>query len=181
MKSLIIKEFLPVKGSPMNEDQAQRYGQELSALEEQNKILTPKFVVNAARSKKSPLHDWFTWDNAIAAEKQRNREAGHMIRSIAVKVIKPAGGEDEIRFLHNVTVTEPDSDIKGMRGYISAVRVFADEDQAAQLCSDALRNLRAYARKYGQYSDLAPRLGEAFEYVQRAIDTLIDSEMLEVV
>jgi hypothetical protein len=180
MKEMVIKQFFPVKGSHMTQEQAERYGPELAALEEENKILTPQFVVNAARKKKSPLNDWFTWDDSIAAEKHRQQEARYMMNFINVKVVKPDGAEDEIRYLHNVRITEPDSDIEGMRGYVSAPRVFSNEDHAKQVCDNALRSLRAFARKYGQYSDLSPRLGQAFEYVQGAIDTLIDTEVLEV-
>lgn len=48
--------------------------------------LTPKIIIDDARSPDSPLHSEFTWDNEIAGEKHRLTEARELIRSVKLKV-----------------------------------------------------------------------------------------------
>lgn len=43
--------------------------------------LTAEFVVQAARSKKSPLHSFFTWDDTLAAEEYRKEQARRLIQA----------------------------------------------------------------------------------------------------
>jgi hypothetical protein len=53
---------------------------------EDNGILTPKSVVDDARKTKSPLHELFQWNDALAAEEHRLDQARAIIRSVEVIV-----------------------------------------------------------------------------------------------
>lgn len=53
----------------------------------------PEAVVEASRPVSAPLHPYFEWDDAKAAEKYRKDQAGHLIRCIAVEVSRGAGQE----------------------------------------------------------------------------------------
>jgi hypothetical protein len=55
--------------------------------------LTPEAVVNAARPKRAPLHNCFTWDDVKAGELYRQTEAARLIRS--VRVIQRASKDAE--------------------------------------------------------------------------------------
>ena len=59
--------------------------QALEALEEGGMLL-PANVVDAARSPRSPLHRYFSWDDGVAADKWREEQARQLIRSVTIKV-----------------------------------------------------------------------------------------------
>jgi hypothetical protein len=50
-------------------------------------LLTPQNVITHARSKASPLHGCFTWDDSAAADMQRLHEAREVIRSVRITVV----------------------------------------------------------------------------------------------
>ena len=47
--------------------------------------LKPQDVVESARSKSSPIHSCFEWNNSVAAEKYRLAQASYLIRSVSVR------------------------------------------------------------------------------------------------
>ena len=58
-------------------------------------ILRPEIVVEAARAKTSPLHSSFEWDNTRAAEAHRLWQARQLIVSVTIKYTTfPVGIED---------------------------------------------------------------------------------------
>ena len=63
---------------------AKTVGKALTKIKAKLGYLDPKEVVEEARSKISPLHRFFTWDNSIAAGKFRLQEADKLIRSVCV-------------------------------------------------------------------------------------------------
>lgn len=52
---------------------------ELDRLYKKDGVVTPAGVLDAARTKTSPLHDFFEWDDSKAAEKYRLSQAMEMI------------------------------------------------------------------------------------------------------
>ena len=65
--------------------------------------LTAEIVLNAAQSKRSPIHDYFTWDDEEAADKHRLWEARKLIGSVEIVY---AGDRDPIRAFVNVKVDD---------------------------------------------------------------------------
>ena len=53
---------------------------------EQNGALTPEAVILSAMSEKSPLHDYFIWDDSLAAKKYRIEQARGLIRSVKIEI-----------------------------------------------------------------------------------------------
>jgi hypothetical protein len=146
-----MNKFKPVKGSRLNEKQAQRYGEHIQCLEEQHGGVTPKIVLEDAKDAASPLHDWFEWNDSVAAERYRITQAAYILRSINVIV-----EETETRAFQPVTVTvsdEVDEDAANHR-YLSISVVLADEEKRKQLLRDALAQLGWWRKKYKQYSEL---------------------------
>lgn len=80
-------------GAHVSDAQAEIYGKRLMELVEKynGKVMTVQ-VVKDARNKKSPLHDYFEWDNTIAGEEYRKHQAILLIDSIVqIKTIKEKG------------------------------------------------------------------------------------------
>lgn len=63
---------------------AQTAGERLAELRAQYGAITPAIVLADAKSKDSPLHPAFEWDNKKAADKYRLQQASYIIRSIKV-------------------------------------------------------------------------------------------------
>ena len=133
-----------VEGSKISLD-AQVIGKELESLRKQNDgKLTKEIVVAVARSKNSPLHDAFEWDDDKAAEQYRLQQAGYIIRSVAVVFENPDTDEDtEIRAFVSVIQDEDEKP-----SYTSLSVAVQDEDLRKQVFENALRDLNAWKKKY---------------------------------
>jgi hypothetical protein len=85
--------------------------------------LTAADVVAAARPARSPLHRFFTWDQAVAADKCRLDEARRLIRSYEYVVTTTP-------FVIRAPVYVRDPSVAGEQGYVSAARLRTDEELA---------------------------------------------------
>ena len=64
--------YKPVRGSSLTLEQAQSYGEHIETLiEENNGSIVAAQVVDDAKAKSSPLHDFFEWNDKQAAIKWR--------------------------------------------------------------------------------------------------------------
>lgn len=61
--------------------------EELQRLQSKYGSLTPEVIVNEAKSKKSPLHPIFEWDNDKAAANYRLQQARILLNNIQVTII----------------------------------------------------------------------------------------------
>jgi CRISPR/Cas system CSM-associated protein Csm2 small subunit len=157
------KTYSPVVGSPLSQEQAERYGSRIDLLIEQNNgMITPELVVTDAASKKSPLHDYFQWDDAKAAEEYRLTQAGQLLRFINVTYNDE---EKPAKAYHNVVVTIEN---KSQRGYVNLQRVLSEEELLEQVLKQALKEIKTWREKYRQYKSL----GTIVNLVS-AIDTVV--------
>lgn len=117
-----------------------KYKQELKLIEEENGILTPERVVEAARSEKSPLHNAFEWDDTEAGRKYRLIQARFLINSIKVEYL----GQRTDGYVNAIVTV----DKVPTRGYVSAETAFSDDDIYKQVIRNAARELRYWQSKY---------------------------------
>lgn len=87
---LTVRNYFSTQAERFSQDDARKIGPELARLMDDGKREL-KDVVEAARPDDAPLHGYFTWDDALAAERFRQMEAGRMVRAIQVRVTN--GGE----------------------------------------------------------------------------------------
>lgn len=149
--------YKPGKHVGFGKEKAQRYGERIAVLEEENGGLFPELLVEDAIKEDSPLHDWFEWDDKRAARRHRIEQAEYLLRSIVVEVESP-GGAQEVRAFHVIKVDEDDKTNDGrdmQRGrYVSIQNVLAEPDHRRQLVENALRELEIWKNKYKQYQEL---------------------------
>ena len=133
---------------------AQTAGEELDRIYSTAGELTPAKVVDASRPATAPLHPCFEWDDAVAAEKWRENQAGAIIRNIAVTV-------------------EADNVPVDVRAFVSVDReyqpiqlVMNNEDKLNSLLLAAIGELRAFENKYRVLNELRPVI-EAIQAVNR--------------
>jgi hypothetical protein len=113
--------------------------------------LRPEDVVAAARAKRHPLHGYFTWDDAKAAEMYRVREARGIIGAVQVTT-QPPGEDEEPR------VTRAYYHIQGAEGaprYATVRDVMDDPDLRRELVESVLVELRALKAKYKMLRELS--------------------------
>jgi hypothetical protein len=89
--------YVPIPGAHLTNEQAQRYGERIASLREQSPQFTVDDVVNDARKSRSPLHDYFEWDDAVAAEMHRHSEALVLIRNIGKLTVTGEGQKSSVR------------------------------------------------------------------------------------
>ena len=124
---------------------AQAAGELCAELEAQGK-LTPHEVVEASRPEDAPLHDAFEWNDAIAAERYRETQAGYIIRSVEVVV---EGTGKPTRAFVSLTVTENE------REYREISHVLSIKSDRERLLLEARRELAVFKRKYEVLEELA--------------------------
>lgn len=123
---------------------AQTAGEELSRIYEETGSLEPSKIVDESRDENAPLHPCFEWDDYIAAEKYREKQAEGIVRCL-VTVVEDEERKDTVRAFVHVKKEYHPIDI-----------VISNEDMTKELLEVALRELRAFKRKYETLSELKP-------------------------
>lgn len=158
--------YKAAQGSRLNDEQARRYGEcILGIIESRGGNVTSQDVLAHAKKSASPLHDFFEWDDGIAAEAWRLEQARYIMRSVHV-VIKINEHEEETRLLWNVRETPDDENDKPERVFVSIERILSETEIRAQVIEEALRQLTSWKARYKQYQE--------FRIVVRAIEALAD-------
>jgi hypothetical protein len=108
--------------------------------------LKPQDVVEAARSKRSPIHGQFTWDDKEAGEILRLAEARALIRSIVVVNSANPNADRQRAF-----ISIADGEGRAYR----PLKVIQDDPQLQLLLlQQALRDLQAFQKRYRDLADV---------------------------
>lgn len=140
--------------------------------EDPDGVLHPEEVVNAARSTRSPLHDYFTWDNDEAAERYRLIQAKKLIR-VAVTTI-PRTNEKVRAYVSLPRDRNRKKDGEG--GYRLLEDVLASDALRVELMEDAARELRSFRRKFHRLMEIYKVRGLS-KAINRAIQILEEDEV----
>lgn len=128
---------------------AQKAYEEIQSLEE----ITDKNVVDLARNEKSCIHNEFEWNDTIAGEKWRERQAQLMIQSFVIKV--------EEKEEHPMRVFQ----ISTKKHVYQPIQFFIEhKDEYQALLERAIRELQGIKHRYKTIVEL--------EEVFNAIDAL---------
>lgn len=125
---------------------AEKVGKELEKL---NGDVTASAVVELAKNKKSEMHDYFEWDNEIAGQKYREKQARDLIRNIKVTFVKEEKESEPVRAYVNV---------KRFNGYSPIEKVVKDVDAYQMLLDRAYEELRVIKNKYAQLQEIQEKL-----------------------
>jgi hypothetical protein len=120
----------------------------LKKLEAQKGILLPEDVVAAAKSKRSPLHNYFTWNNDQAAREHRLQQARQLI-SVTVEFI---GSESHGREQRVFVSLRQDRDQGGYRSLISVMR---SPNLRDSLLQDVLEEMAFFRNKFQELKELS--------------------------
>lgn len=163
------------RGSRFPASQAETVGKFLVHLQEQSgtEEIQPKQVLEAARPKASPIHDYFTWDNQRAAEKQRLEEAAYLLRSIQIEYVDlgPDHRAGTMRMLVNIqreAVEAGEESRPSDRVYLPMLSVLKDPALRHQLLVEALDQAIHWKNRYGHFKELAT-IFEAIRRVEKRL------------
>lgn len=145
--------FAAAAKSHLSDKQAKVYGRLLRQLEKRHGSLSPSLVLRAAQSKRSPLHDYFEWDDSVAAQSYRLQQASQLIRTIRIRYVDPQSKEPELtRAFVPVTMQRgAGDDAKPQRAYVSLSRALADEDWLLEVIAAARADYLATQQRYRRY------------------------------
>ena len=127
---------------------AETVGKEFEKIEATYGRLTNDLVLQNAEDEKSPLHEMFEWDDAVAGHKYRLQQATQIIISLAVdpeKTSKPK----PVRAYYNVASDEK----KG--SFINIKSAFSNPDTKEIILQRAKKELEAFKAKYENLTELA--------------------------
>ena len=132
------------KGSKISNREAQVIGEFIGSLKDKDGHITTKKIVEGAKSKKSPIHKYFEWENNKAAEQFRLQQGRNLIEQV-VEIVVVAGEQTEQRSYVSVTVIN-----KG-KVYVDLKNAIETEDYRKQLLNRAiaiLENLTVTLRMF---------------------------------
>jgi hypothetical protein len=125
--------------------------------------IEPEAVVEAARDRESPLHDYFTWSNREAADKRRLDEARELIRSFKLVVVDRTVSFEIPKYIRDPAAGPRE------QGYVAVARLRGREDlsrEAAVREIDRARAALTRALNLSHYLEIADQVQEALELVE---------------
>lgn len=127
----------------MTEDivQDERAVAHLRKLYERDGKLTAESVLDSARSKRSPLHTRFEWNDTVAAHEYRLEQARQMIR-LCVTVVE---GQTVRAFVH----------VRSAGTYAPTEEVMATTDWRDEVLRDFRRDAAAFEKKWRAHKLIA--------------------------
>jgi hypothetical protein len=120
--------------------------------------IQPKAVVDAARSKKNPLHQHFEWDNLVAAEAFRLEQARELIRS--VRIVDTSVKSGSVRAFLSLNTES------GVN-YHAVKDVQNSSTLRAALLLQAEKDLDAWEKRYKELQEICSVVAEARQMIKR--------------
>lgn len=122
---------------------AQKVAQEILAIGDD---VTPEQILERARDEGTELHKCFEWDDTVAAEKYRLRQAGDVVRHLVIKRqdYEPKDSP-QLRFFYKTD---------GSAGYKPTTIIYRNPDEYQLLLSRARAELHDFKRKYSMLTEL---------------------------
>lgn len=124
---------------------AQTAGEELHRIYQEKGRLDAPDIVNESRPEEAPLHPCFEWDDAVAAEKYREVQAGNLVRCIVTTYETEEQKPIEVRAFPCVQQTYQPIEV-----------VVKSEEKKADLMQSAIEELKAFQKKYATLKQLSP-------------------------
>ena len=164
-RKLYKEKFVPMPGSRISSGQAQAAGRVFREILQEHGAVKPEMVLERAKDISCPIHNYFTWDDTLAAQKQRLAEAQSLVRS--VRVIRddmPAQEQPAVRYLLSVQACKGETRFSG-NAYLPLPDIKSNGEYRRQVLQSALSEYTALERKY---RDLENELGQVFKAVAKA-------------
>ncbi len=104
-------------------------------------VLTPEDAVEAAKSEKSAMHDYFEWDDTVAGHQHRLAQARALFKTIRVEI------KTEVTVLSAPKYIRDPSAEDRAQGYREVVEVRTKADLSRDAMAGELKRARAYLHR----------------------------------
>ncbi len=144
------KEYHVRAGHQISAGKVKKYGERIDYLIRKHGVTgVAKTIVADAERLRSPLHDFFEWDDTKAAHAFRLNEAGKLVRAIEVNIITPSGKKKRARAFETIV-------IQGRRDRITVTddMYFSNEEYMDALVTQAYEEMGIYVERYKNYEGL---------------------------
>lgn len=141
------KKFKARKGARISHKQAEKYGKELDKIAKRHGgHFTPDIVIEEAKKADNPLHEYFDWNNTVAAKNWRL----HQARMLTAFIVLELEDGTEVRSTYRVD----DEDAGNI--YVTLKTMVEDEKYHRQTVEKAFGELNAWRERYRIYKELKP-------------------------
>jgi hypothetical protein len=110
---------------------------------------TPQEIVDIARNPNSVIHNYFQWDDGIAAEEYRKGQAARMERSFVLTKVVDDGEKVEKKIYRLVEVDSSRTSV-----YTPVIFTLRKEDEYADLLRRAKIELEGFVKRYHSLIEL---------------------------
>jgi hypothetical protein len=137
--------------------------EELEKIATKHGKITAEIVLKHAENKNSPLHNYFQWEDTIAANEYRKIQAAGLIRRIKVQYHVTEDKCVTVRAWHNVQIEtviphrndENVTETEEHSAYVSLDQVMNSSKYRAQLLAQCKIDIGAFKRKYAALNEVA--------------------------
>lgn len=145
---------------------------ELKPLQDEHGEITPGKVVEAAKNKKSVLHNYFVWDNKEAANRYRLSQASELLRRIEIKIIKD--GEPRTLRAFEIT-TRPHIGVES-----TFVHTAFDSNRAREISLNDINRVISRLSAFEEFNGVIPVLELVAQNLSRnSTETEKETEVLQ--
>jgi hypothetical protein len=151
------KIYRPAKGARYGKKEAQALGE---IVDQFGESFAPLEVVKAARSKASPIHRLFEWNDGAAADAFRLVQARTHLNHLQIVIVTPKGVQKRTRAVHSVIVSQE-------RCYARMEDVFSNPELREQVIAKALADANGWAARFSEIKSVGA-LRDIFAAIKRA-------------
>ena len=130
---------------------AEIVGKHCEQIEKENGTITREILLESARSQDSCIHSLFEWNDTIAAEKYRLHQAGNVLSSLKVTVMRPEKADEPVTTKAWVQVERQEH--KAV--YMNVQSAMSGEKTRQQVLKIALAELATFKHKYETLTELS--------------------------
>lgn len=130
---------------------AQIAGEHLEELDRQHGEVTPKIVLEDSRPEDATLHPCFEWNDKVAAEKYRLKQAGGIIGNLVCVTVS----KTENKPIEPVRAFVSVSKQKESGSFRPVAIALSDKDLRKRVLDNAMRDLRDFEQRYAKLEELS--------------------------
>lgn len=138
---------------------AETVGKALEGIEQREGRVTSASFLEYSRPETADTHTMFEWNDSVAAEKYRLRQAASIIGQLDVKIQYIGSQEAEQKEVQITPVPAfvnvAGKSTKASASFVNVVAAHEDEVLWKQVMRNALGELNAFKRKYANYKEFA--------------------------
>lgn len=139
---------------------ADTVGGVLEDIEKRDGVVTSESFLDYSRPEDSSTHGLFEWDDSIAAEKYRKRQATQIINQLEVQIVYEESLQDEaqvevIPIVVSAYVNVRKKAPKEPAAFVNVIAAQEDKELWTQVMRNAIVEMNTFSRKYSRYKEFA--------------------------